>query len=344
MLRSTSRSPSRIAAGRPLRPGQFRRGDPATDNSLGNAPRPRCCAPTATVISDTCSRYRLSTPSTSGIASTPSLRSCPRRRPEACGAADIAWRRSDTTSAVAKARCSVSPRSALAEVALPPGRADPVALLHCRRSVTDRRTRPDPVRPHACIPTRVARGAALVMAADLASGPTHPGRRPQLCGDAHLSNLGCRDPRNATWCSTSTTSTRPCRACVEADVKRLVASLAIARRPQRLPGPRLRKRGAGMRVRLSRAHDRASRHARIDVWYAQTSSTPSWNPVSTPSTPSRSVRPPPRHARATTSTVAKLTEVVEGRRHHQPPTASLVPIAESRRRHYRAATSDRRSN
>jgi uncharacterized protein (DUF2252 family) len=41
------------------------------------------------------------------------------------------------------------------------------------------------------------RGAALLMAADLATTP-HTGINVQLCGDAHLSNFGCSAPRSAS--------------------------------------------------------------------------------------------------------------------------------------------------
>ena len=53
------------------------------------------------------------------------------------------------------------------------------------------------------------RGAALPMAADLATTPTS-GLRVQLCGDAHLANFGAFASPRGGWCLTSTTSTRPC--------------------------------------------------------------------------------------------------------------------------------------
>jgi hypothetical protein len=55
------------------------------------------------------------------------------------------------------------------------------------------------------------RGAALVMAADLAATPSC-GRPVQLCGDAHLSNFGLFGTPERRLAFGSTTSTRPTRA------------------------------------------------------------------------------------------------------------------------------------
>ena len=59
----------------------------------------------------------------------------------------------------------------------------------------------------AVSPFTFFRGAALPMAADLATTPAS-GVIVQLCGDAHLSNFGLFASPSATSCSTSTTSTR----------------------------------------------------------------------------------------------------------------------------------------
>ena len=53
------------------------------------------------------------------------------------------------------------------------------------------------------------RGAAAIMAADLADTPVS-GPRAQLCGDAHLANFGVFAAPDRGWSSTSTTSTRRC--------------------------------------------------------------------------------------------------------------------------------------
>src|SRR5262245_48823421 len=70
-----------------------------------------------------------------------------------------------------------------------PDRADPVALLEGQNE----RREPDlvPVRHGRMLvsPFAFYRGAALIMASDLAS-TSDAGLNAQLCGDAHLSNFG----------------------------------------------------------------------------------------------------------------------------------------------------------
>ena len=73
------------------------------------------------------------------------------------------------------------------------------------------------------------RGAALPMAADLATTPTS-GLRVQLCGDAHLSNFGAfaSPERRLVFDVNDFDETLP--GPFEWDVKRLAASLAVAGR------------------------------------------------------------------------------------------------------------------
>ena len=89
-------------------------------------------------------------------------------------------------------------------------RPDPVALLEEQDATRE----PDlvPVRHGRMLvsPFTFYRGAAKIMAADLAATPT-AGLQVQLCGDAHLSNFGRSPPPSGICCSASTTSTRPSR-------------------------------------------------------------------------------------------------------------------------------------
>jgi uncharacterized protein (DUF2252 family) len=111
----------------------------------------------------------------------------------------------------------------------PADRFDPVALLE-----EQNRTRePDlvPVRHGrmAVSPFTFYRGAAKVMAADLAGTPT-AGLDAQLCGDAHLSNFGgyASPERRLVFDLNDFDETLP--GPIEYDVKRLAASLVIAGR------------------------------------------------------------------------------------------------------------------
>jgi hypothetical protein len=84
------------------------------------------------------------------------------------------------------------------------------------------------------------RGAALPMAADLATTPTS-GLLVQLCGDAHLSNFGAfaSPERRLVFDVNDFDETLP--GPFEWDVKRLAASLAVAERDNRFTAKARRK-------------------------------------------------------------------------------------------------------
>ena len=86
---------------------------------------------------------------------------------------------------------------------------DPVALL--MRQAETRVPELVPIRHGRMLvsPFTFYRGAAIVMADDLATTPT-PGLRTQLCGDAHLSNFGAYASPERRLVFDITTSTRPC--------------------------------------------------------------------------------------------------------------------------------------
>ena len=93
------------------------------------------------------------------------------------------------------------------------------------------------------------RGAALPMAADLATTPTS-GLRVQLCGDAHLSNFGAfaSPARRLVFDVNDFDETLP--GPFEWDVKRLAASLAVAGRDNGFgrQGPPQDRPGGGREV------------------------------------------------------------------------------------------------
>jgi uncharacterized protein (DUF2252 family) len=108
-------------------------------------------------------------------------------------------------------------------------RADPVELL--QRQGPSRVAELLPIRYGRMVSSSFAfyRGAALVMAADLATTP-NSGLRVQLCGDAHLSNFGfyASPERHLVFDLNDFDETLP--GPFEWDVKRLAASLEIAGR------------------------------------------------------------------------------------------------------------------
>ena len=104
----------------------------------------------------------------------------------------------------------------------------------------------------AASPFAFYRGAAAVMAADLAAGaPLGAAASSSAATPTWPTSAGSPRP-SARWCSTSTTSTRRCPGPFEWDVKRLAASLEIAGRSrgfddQGAPADRRRRRSASYR-------------------------------------------------------------------------------------------------
>ncbi|MBV8195140.1 MAG: DUF2252 domain-containing protein, partial [Candidatus Dormibacteraeota bacterium] len=159
-------------------------------------------------------------------------------------------------------------RTAHAEWMPAPDRTDPVALLE--EQAADRVSELVPLRygRMAASPFGFFRGAAAVMAADLARIPS-TGLVAQLCGDAHLANFGgfASPERDLVFDVNDFDETLP--GPWEWDVKRLTASLEIAARERAVPAAQRRD------LLLAAAHEYRTAMAgfaemsRLDVWYAR---------------------------------------------------------------------------
>jgi uncharacterized protein (DUF2252 family) len=131
--------------------------------------------------------------------------------------------------AIGKAARSAVPRSRHAEFDPPSDRPDPITLLEEQAGSRV----PDlvPIRYGRMLvsPFAFYRGAARIMASDLAQTPTS-GIRVQLCGDAHLSNFGvfASPERRLIFDLNDFDETLP--GPWEWDVKRLAASMVVAGR------------------------------------------------------------------------------------------------------------------
>lgn len=119
------------------------------------------------------------------------------------------------------------PRSELGEWKAQPGREDPVAILQKQNAKRVQTLVPIRMARMAVSPFTFLRGAAAVMAYDLGSRPD-TGLIVQLCGDAHLANFGLfgTPERNLVFDVNDFDETLP--GPFEWDVKRLVASVAVA--------------------------------------------------------------------------------------------------------------------
>jgi uncharacterized protein (DUF2252 family) len=111
------------------------------------------------------------------------------------------------------------------------------------------------------------RGAALPMAADLATTPVS-GLRVQLCGDAHLSNFGAfaSPERRLVFDVNDFDETLP--GPFEWDVKRLAASLAVAGRDNGYPAKARRKIALAAAEGYRTAMRSFAQQPFLDVWYA----------------------------------------------------------------------------
>jgi uncharacterized protein (DUF2252 family) len=159
-------------------------------------------------------------------------------------------------------------RSSHAGWIAPPDREDPVAILE--RQAVSRVPDLVPIRygRMAASPFAFFRGAAAVMAADLARTPVS-GLRVQACGDAHLSNFGAfaAPDRRLVFDLNDFDETLP--GPWEWDVKRLAASFAIAARER---GFKPRRQEAAV-MRAVRSYREAMREfaalGNLEVWYSR---------------------------------------------------------------------------
>src|SRR3954447_4217091 len=119
-------------------------------------------------------------------------------------------------------------------------RPDPVALIEEQNLRRDADLVPVRHGRMMASPFTFYRGAAKIMAVDLAETPT-AGLEVQLCGDAHLSNFGAfaSPERNLVFDINDFDETLP--GPFEWDVKRLAASLAVAARDNGFPAKDGRK-------------------------------------------------------------------------------------------------------
>ncbi len=163
------------------------------------------------------------------------------------------------------------PLEAHAQVARDPLRGDPVRLLD--EQSTARVPELVPVRygRMAVSPFTFYRGAARVMASDLAATP-HSGLTVQLCGDAHLSNFGFfgTPERRLVFDINDFDETLP--GPFEWDVKRLVASVVVAARDSNMTRKQARKiaRSCAGRYRTAMANLAMMRD--LEVWYVSADS------------------------------------------------------------------------
>ena len=182
------------------------------------------------------------------------------------------------------------------------------------------------------------RGAALPMAADLATTPTS-GLRVQLCGDAHLSNFGAfaSPERRLVFDVNDFDETLP--GPFEWDVKRLAASLAVAGRDNGFPAKARRKIALAAAEGYRTAMRAFAEQPFLDVWYAHLDIEPALREFRSQVKANRSQVKAKRlkaaeallakaHTRDSTQALDKLTTLVDGRRRIISDPPMIVPVEE----------------
>jgi uncharacterized protein (DUF2252 family) len=225
-------------------------------------------------------------------------------------------------------RRRVQPES-LAELATT--RADPVTVLAAQMPTRLAELVPLRHERMSVSPFSFFRGAAAVMAADLAGGPSTE-ITVQLCGDAHLSNFGMfgSPERRLVFDINDFDETAP--GPWEWDVKRLVTSLAVAARQNGYAAEETRAitLAAGRRYQTAMASfadqgNLAVWYSHVDVEDAQRRLRPEMDKQMRKRLEGNVKKAKQRdHTRS----LNKLTEVVDGRRRFVSDPPILVPLAD----------------
>jgi uncharacterized protein (DUF2252 family) len=177
-------------------------------------------------------------------------------------------RTSAERAATGKAARKAAPRSSHGAWEPAADRADPVELLE--RQAVSRVGRLVPLRYGRMLASPLAfyRGAAAVMAADLAPTP-RSGFETQLCGDAHLSNFGAFASPERRLVFDLNDFDETLRGPWEWDLKRLAASFALAGRERGLDGGRRRRIVRAAAAEYRETMRRLAAMGNLEAWYQQ---------------------------------------------------------------------------
>jgi hypothetical protein len=219
------------------------------------------------------------------------------------------------------------PREEHAALHLPADRRDPIELLESQA-----RTRlPDlvPVRygRMSASPFAYFRGAALPMASDLAGTPV-TGLSVQACGDAHLANFGLFGTPERRLVFDINDFDETFQGPWEWDVKRLAASLEIAGREKAIPSRQRRKIVLAAVTRYREAMRDFASATNLECWYARLDIDEVQSQLKLTGQLRKAVQAGLAKAHSSDSlrALAKLTEVVDGRRRIISDPPLMIPL------------------
>ncbi|MGD0311874.1 MAG: DUF2252 domain-containing protein [Acidimicrobiales bacterium] len=163
---------------------------------------------------------------------------------------------------------ALAPRSSHADFRTAGDRPDPVALLE--RQATSRVPELVPIRYGRMLvsPFTFFRGAALVMASDLAATPSS-GLRTQVCGDAHLSNFGLFASPERTLMFDVNDFDETLPGPWEWDLKRLAASVVIAARYREFTEQEATTAALAVGSTYRAEMARLAGLSTMDIWYSR---------------------------------------------------------------------------
>jgi uncharacterized protein (DUF2252 family) len=174
----------------------------------------------------------------------------------------------EASRSLGRAARAAVPRSVHGKWTASAGRPDPVSVLE--KQATTRVTELVPLRHERMLasPFTFYRGAAAIMAGDLADSPTS-GITVQCCGDAHLANFGGFESPERTMVFDINDFDETLPGPWEWDVKRLAASFTIAARDREFDDliARASVRAMVGTYRETMRKFAAMRH--LDVWYSR---------------------------------------------------------------------------
>jgi uncharacterized protein (DUF2252 family) len=223
------------------------------------------------------------------------------------------------------------PRGSHAQWAPAPDRPDPVDLLEVQAKGRLQELMPIRYGRMMASPFAFMRGAAVVMANDLAGTPK-TGIQAQLCGDAHLLNFGAyASPERALLFDLNDfDETMP--GPWEWDVKRLAASFVVAGRDNGFGASDCRQAAQACVASYRQRIAEYSQMGELEVWYSRISEeevrgllTDARAGKKTEKKLSKNVRK--ARGRDSLQALSKLTTVVDGRRivKDDPPLLVRIP-------------------
>ncbi len=236
-------------------------------------------------------------------------------------------------AALGKAARSGVPRSSHAAYEPAPSRTSPIEILE--RQAETRIPELGPIRYGRMLvsPFTFYRGAAAIMAEDLAPLP-RTGLTVQCCGDAHLSNFGLFASPERRLVFDLNDFDETLRGPWEWDVKRLAVSMLIAARDNGFSAARQDKIVLATVGAYRAAIREFARMAMLDVWYAHLD----LDAVQALVARVKGMRPTAEQLERTDRTLAKartrdsmsafrkLTEVVDGRARIVDQSPLVVPL------------------